>query len=70
MAFRRYSRSRSASNRSFGRRRSTRTRRRRSMRGRSAQTVRIVVVGGGAGGMVPISSTVAKKGARPVRRRF
>lgn len=69
MAYRRYSRTRSAGRRSYGGRR-VRSRKRRSMRGRASQTVRIVVVGGGAGGMVPISSTVAKKGARPVRRRF
>jgi len=69
MAYRRYSRSRSSA---YGRRRSTRTRsrRRKSMRGRASQRIVIQVIGGGAAGAVPIAATVAKKGVRPLRRRF
>lgn len=69
MAYRRYSRSRSASRRSYGRRRTARTRRRRSMRGRASQRIVIQVVGG-PGGQVPISASVGKKGVRPLRRSF
>lgn len=72
MAYRRYARSSRSSYRTkrrsySGRRRSTGRRRRTGSR---AQVVKIVVTGAGAGGHVPIASTVAKKGVRPQRRRF
>lgn len=70
MAYRRYSRSARGRSTYRGRRATSRRRTSRS-RSRSGQTKIVLQVVGPAGGMVPMmGSTVASKGARPVRRRF
>lgn len=69
MAYRRYSRTRRSNSRYSAPRGRRRTSRRRSVRRGSAQRI-VIQVMGGASSMAPISATVAKKGVRPLRRRF